>query len=595
MTNTELGAFYTKRASAFSESLAEVKKRINLISNVRIGTALIFLAVLYFGLSNYSLLYLLPLIFFIFLLLVQQHSKLFNKKVYLQNLITIHEIEIKSLQGDFNSLPTGAAYVEPRHPYTHDLDIFGDGSLFQYLNRCSTLSGKQLLASRLSAPMKDINSILNHQAAVGELSGKTDFRHAIQASGMEVDELPNDRSQLKEWIGRPSFLFGRNFYKIILAVFPVVTICLLVLSFWIDGISPFFWLCAILQWAFLGLHIKKVNAFHQYISRKKNILEKYSTLLGHIGENNFDSPLMSDIHSKGADAAQKMNQLASLVGAFDARLNAMTTLFVNSLLLYDLQCVYRLERWKEENASSLEVWLDGIHETEVLCSIGTFAFNNPGFTFPAVNVNRQLRAKALGHPLILENERIVNDLSIDEDRSVLIITGANMAGKSTFLRTLGVNVVLALSGAPVCAEEFDCPIIDIRSGMRTADSLRDHQSYFYAELNRLKSIVGELKTGKHLLILLDEILKGTNSTDKQAGSIALVRQLVNYPSLTLIATHDLALGDLEKEYPDRIRNFCFEPSIINDQLSFDYKLKPGLAQTMNATFLMKKMGIIPGA
>jgi DNA mismatch repair ATPase MutS len=168
-----------------------------------------------------------------------------------------------------------------------------------------------------------------------------------------------------------------------------------------------------------------------------------------------------------------------------------------------------------------------------------------------------------------------------------------MAGKSTFLRTLGVNVVLALNGAPVCADKFDCPVIDIRSGMRTADSLKDHQSYFYAELNRLKSIVDELKEGKSLLILLDEILKGTNSTDKQAGSIALVKQLVDQKSLVIIATHDLALGDLEKTYPEKIRNFCFEPSIENDQLFFDYKLKSGLAQKMNATFLMKKMGIIP--
>jgi DNA mismatch repair ATPase MutS len=175
----------------------------------------------------------------------------------------------------------------------------------------------------------------------------------------------------------------------------------------------------------------------------------------------------------------------------------------------------------------------------------------------------------------------------------MIITGANMAGKSTFLRTLGVNIVLALNGAPVCSSSFHCPVISMRSGMRTADSLQDHQSYFYAELDRLKSIMDELRAGKPLLILLDEILKGTNSTDKQAGSIALVRQLLSYPCLALIATHDLALGDLEKEYPDRVKNYCFEPTIENDQLSFDYKLKQGLAQKMNATFLMKKMGIIP--
>ena len=199
----------------------------------------------------------------------------------------------------------------------------------------------------------------------------------------------------------------------------------------------------------------------------------------------------------------------------------------------------------------------------------------------------------MGHPLLAEDERIVNDIHLDKEQSIMIITGANMAGKSTFLRSLGVNVALALCGAPVCAKEFHCPLIEMQSGMRTADSLKDHQSYFYAELDRLKSIMDELRAGKSLLILLDEILKGTNSTDKQAGSVALVKQLVDHPCLVLIATHDLTLGDLEKVYPGRIFNYCFEANIENDQLSFDYKLKRGLATKMNATFLIRKMGIIP--
>jgi DNA mismatch repair ATPase MutS len=187
----------------------------------------------------------------------------------------------------------------------------------------------------------------------------------------------------------------------------------------------------------------------------------------------------------------------------------------------------------------------------------------------------------------------VNPIEIGPRSSVMIITGANMAGKSTYLRTVGVNLVLALNGAPVCATYFSCPLLQMRSGMRTADSLKDHQSYFYAELNRLKNIMEELRNDKPLLILLDEILKGTNSNDKQAGSIALVKQLLPHPCLALIATHDLALGELEKQFPGQITNYCFEANIENDQLSFDYMLKRGVAQKMNASFLMKKMGIIP--
>ena len=227
-----------------------------------------------------------------------------------------------------------------------------------------------------------------------------------------------------------------------------------------------------------------------------------------------------------------------------------------------------------------------------LNSLGTFAFNHPTFVYATIEKEIVIEATAIGHPLIPQNECIANDFTLGQNKSVLIITGANMAGKSTFLRTIGVNLVLALSGAPLCARTFRCPVIDMRSGMRTADSLKDHQSYFYAELNRLKVIMDDLRSDRPLLILLDEILKGTNSADKQAGSIALVKQLLPHPCLALIATHDLAMGELAKEFPERIQNYCFEATIENDQLSFDYKLKPGLATKMNATFLMRKMGIL---
>ena len=271
----------------------------------------------------------------------------------------------------------------------------------------------------------------------------------------------------------------------------------------------------------------------------------------------------------------------------------MMNMWVNSFVLYDLQCVYRLEQWKALHARNLEQWIDMLGELEVLSTLGTFSFNHSEFCTPVIQEPLEIAATGLGHPLISSNELVVNDVLLNSNQQVLIVTGANMAGKSTFLRTIGVNLVLALMGAKVSAKEFRCPIIGLRTGMRTADSLKDHQSYFYAELNRLKAIIDELRSDRPLFILLDEILKGTNSNDKQSGSIALVKQLLPHSCLALIATHDLVLGGLEKEHPGRIRNYCFEALIENDQLSFDYKLKPGMAQKMNATFLMKKMGIIP--
>jgi DNA mismatch repair ATPase MutS len=347
------------------------------------------------------------------------------------------------------------------------------------------------------------------------------------------------------------------------------------------------------QWVVLGVYSKRVTVFHEYISKKKYILDKYARLLHVVAKESLQSPQLAKLSTHAREAEAQVHGLASLVSALNARLNFMTAAVVNSLLMYDLQCVYRLEKWKVDHAPQLETWLDTISEMEVLCSWSTFAFNHPHFTYPKITTGLSISATALGHPLLRPEECVTNDVLIGKNQRIQLITGANMAGKSTFLRTVGVNFVLALAGAPVCAKDFSCSIAHLRSGMRTADSLKDHQSYFYAELDRLKSIMDELRQDKPLLVLLDEILKGTNSTDKLAGSIAMVRQLLPHPCLALIATHDLALGELEKEHPESVKNFCFEANIENDQLSFDYKLKNGLAQKMNATFLMKKMGIIP--
>jgi len=555
--------------------------------------ALAFGAILYFGLTHTSLLYLLPLPVVGFVILVRIHSGLFSRKENLENLVKINNIEIRLLKGSLSELDNGSDFIDVHHPYSHDLDIFGDGSLFQYLNRCNTRGGKQLMASWLSCPPQTVNAIKARQEAIRELSAQTDFRQRVQAAGMAIEELPDDKAQLLSWVKQSASIYGKPFYAIILNLVPILTIASIVAAFTSSGFGTIALLMAAFQWAFLSFHLKRVNVFHDYISKKKNILSRYASLLRQLEGQHFSSPLMKNLSEKARDADRKVDQLANLVSAFDARLNSMTMLVVNSILLYDLQCVYRLEKWKEDNAGDFEKWFDVANETEVLSSFGTYAFNNPSYCHASIHDNLSVRATEMGHPLIAKEECVLNDVELGNEFRVMIVTGANMAGKSTFLRTLGINLVLALNGAPVFAKEFHCPLIQLRTGMRTADSLRDHQSYFYAELDRLSGIVQELRRDIPLLILLDEILKGTNSNDKQAGSIAVVKQLLNHPCLAVIATHDLALGGLENEHPSQVRNFCFEATIENEQLSFSYKLNRGMATRMNATFLMKKMGIIP--
>ena len=593
MTSKELISFYQKRKATFESTLTKIKDRINLISNLRIVIAILFLVFGYLGFSNVLLFYVdIPLLI-VFIVLVVKHSSSYDEKVHVENLVKINHLEAQGLKGDISGFQSGIEFVDPHHPYTHDLDVFGEGSLFQSLNRCNTLHGKTLMAQRLSHPLSSAAAIQGQQEAAQELISKTDFRQHFQAAGMEIDEQSHDRAQLLEWLRQPSFLYTKSIYKVLLILLPVLTITAVVLTFFLNAVKPVAITLALLQWVILGFHSSKVTHFHEYISRKKNILEKYARLLHYFGKEKFKAVALQDLATKAHEADVKVNELASLVSYLNARLNFLTNLVVNSLLLYDLQCVYRLEKWKHQNSERLRIWLDVVSDMEVLCSLGTFAFNHPGFIYPKINSTLSINAVGLGHPMLPTDECVTNDLYIGEGQAVLIITGANMAGKSTFLRTPGVNLILALTGAPVFAKEFSCPIINLRSGMRTADSLKDHQSYFYAELDRLKSIMDELRQDKPLFILLDEILKGTNSTDKQSGSIALVKQLLAHPCLAMIATHDVVLGDLENQFPNHIRNYYFEANIERDQLSFDYKLKPGVATKMNATFLMKKMGIIP--
>lgn len=593
MSKNDLRNEYSKRKLEVTSLLKNTSEKINSISNLRLATALAFVVLFYFAFKEPSIGIPAAISLAAFLYLVKKHSTLFEIKTHLENLVVINTSEIGVLEGRFENLPSGAQFVNPRHAYSHDLDIFGPGSLYQYLNRCNTYGGQKRLAELLSHPINDKQKIHENQVAIRELASKTDFRQHFQASGMQTSENQDDTSQLLSWLKQSPFLPETFWFRAILKIIPGLTLIALVATIFLPVAKLVLFPLIVIQWIFAGIYLKRINVFHDYISRKKNILKKYSQLLLRMETEEFISPKLAGISASAHEAHENVVRLASLVSALDARTNALMTFFVNSLLMYDLQCVYRLEQWKSKNATRLPAWIDAITEAEVLNSFGTFYFNNPSFTFSEISDGKQIYATAIAHPLLSEEERVANDLTLGPEPSIAIITGANMAGKSTFLRTLGINMVLALNGAPVCATRFSTGSFELRSGMRTADSLQDHQSYFFAELNRLKSIMDELRAGKPLLILLDEILKGTNSNDKQAGSIALVRQLLPYSALTIIATHDLALGDLEQEYPGRVVNYCFEANIENDQLSFDYKLKLGLAQRMNASFLMKKMGIIP--
>jgi DNA mismatch repair ATPase MutS len=310
----------------------------------------------------------------------------------------------------------------------------------------------------------------------------------------------------------------------------------------------------------------------------------------------FVSSILNEIKlnltGKEASASGSVRKLGRLIQAFDSRNNIMVAFVLNGLFLWDYQSINRLEKWKSEYTDLFPLWLDMIGQADAYISLGNYAFNNSAFIYPVKSADGDVfSAKDLGHQLIDESKRVCNNFSLGKKGTVCIISGANMAGKSTFLRTIAVNYILGMTGAPVCASEMNFTPAKIFTSMRTVDSLSDNESYFYAELRRLSILKTRIERGEPLFFILDEILKGTNSEDKSTGSKLFLQRIIENGGTGLIATHDTSLAKLELSHPEVI-NKCFEIEIDGENIKFDYKIQDGITQKMNAVFLMRQMGIL---
>jgi DNA mismatch repair ATPase MutS len=358
--------------------------------------------------------------------------------------------------------------------------------------------------------------------------------------------------------------------------------------------SRFWYLLYLLlvNYSVLSPFLMRTNQYQSVISRKHELLEGYAHLLHIIREQSFKQEELNQRAEGARQGMKEVKKLSKLLNIFDQRLNMLLGAVFNGLFLFDFLMLHFLENWKDKNSAHILEWIEITGWTDAMISLAGFASNHPDFVLPAISSREtEMELKGLGHPLIPDLKRVDNDLGIKGEK-VVVITGANMAGKSTFLRSLGVNMVLAYVGCPVCATAFRSSYGGLYSSMRTADSLKDEESYFLAEIKRLQLIVKRMEEGEPLLILLDEVLKGTNTTDKKKGSVGLIQRSLNYPIRCFIATHDLSLGELEKEHKGQVVNYCFESYIKEMELSFDYTIRKGIATNMNASFLMKKMGIM---
>ncbi len=487
----------------------------------------------------------------------------------------------------------GNEFVDDKHDFSSDLDVFGPSSIFQHINRTGTLSGGRQLATALRDPLEDTSAILATQGALQVLTPEVEFRQQLTANAILAKEEESDRREISAWLEMPFHFLHNRFINLVIWLSPLLVAGSIVL-YATTGRYSLLLILIMLNWLLLGSSQKKIMTQYVLISHKERILDKFSILLHLIKTGSFGkSVLLQQQQDRAKEADVALRQLSKICNAFDQRLNLLIGLALNSLMLYDLHCILRLERWKKQHKQHIAGWFDVITQLEVWNSLATYAFNHPEFSWPSPQAEgRVLEAEALGHPLIPAAECIKNDGATGSKDHFLIITGSNMSGKSTFLRSVGSNLLMAMCGAPVCASRFVFSPMRIMTSMRIKDSIASHTSYFQAELLRLQHIIRHLKTGARVFILLDEILKGTNSEDKLSGSRSLIEHFLQYNCLGMIATHDLELGQLEAAYPGQIRNYCFESTIQDNHLFFDYRIREGIARNKNATFLMKQMEII---
>lgn len=508
--------------------------------------------------------------------------------------ISVISNEIDFISGDSSCFEDGKRFIQYDHPYSYDLDFFGDHSIYQSLNRTSTVHGQKILASHLLTILP-FESIVQIQESVKELSPKIDWRQDFLALAKMNPDTKDSLEELMKWCERSPAKIN-HITRFASYLFPALTIlCLTVyLVFSSNMAGNIGGLLLLFNLGILGGYSISLKKELVDTTRIEKILKQYSLLLKEIEGQTFHSAKLKSLQQNLKDqsqiASQSIHQLSLFFGRLEHLTNAFASPVLNGLFLYHIHVLFQLSKWRRKHANQVSKWLKIIGEIEMLNSLANFGYNNPAFIFPQLNTEYKIKFENLGHPLLPKSSAVTNSIDLTANR-FFILTGSNMSGKSTFLRTIGVNMVLAGIGAPVFASEANIHPLPVRVSMRLSDSLTDSESYFYAEVKRLKSIMDELDQ-RSCFVLLDEILRGTNSDDKRNGTIEVIRKMAIKKAFGGIATHDLEVCKTTYEYPGVLTNKRFEVEIIKDELVFDYKLRDGICQNKSASFIMKKMGVI---
>ena len=584
-------SFYNTEIQKFTTELSKLKKQLLASSMTRLFVFLAACFGVYFLYGNTKLVVAIVLIAIaLFLFMVSRHSNLQNKRDKLKELIKINKIELQVLKRDFHELPDGENYKDPLHFYSQDIDLFGKGSFYQYINRTALSQGSDTLAAVLTE--NTIDNISNKQESIAELAQMPSWRQNFSATAA-LAKTETSTHTIVSWL-KTYMPFVPKMMKFVPMAFSAISV-LLVVFYFLDFVLE----SVLLYWLLFGIILtgvfsKKIMNLGTATGKIQSTFQQYNQLLTLIEEKEFTSEILKakkeQILSQGRKTSLVLQDFSKLLSRLDQNNNLIFLIFGNGFFLSGLSTCLKVENWITNNGSSVAEWFKVIAYFDAQNSLGNFVFNHPTYNFPVIaDKGTALKSENAGHPLLNPEKSVLNDFEI-KNEEFFIITGANMAGKSTFLRTVSLQVVMANVGLPVCATTATYVPVKLITSMRTTDSLTDDESYFFSELKRLKFIVDEIQHDRYFIVL-DEILKGTNSTDKAEGSRKFVERLVASNATGIIATHDLSLCEVAKELPE-VKNHYFDAEIINNELHFDYTFKDGICQNMNASFLLKKMGIV---
>ena len=567
-----------------------MRKELRLFSTGRLIVFIAIVLVLYFFWSERPLVWILAAFLagtFLFLLRKYADSRALydHEKKYAAFL----EQEIT---GNWKSFYPGKEFIDPAHPYSSDLGVFGRFSIFQYINRAESPLARKRMAQWLSEELLSAESIQRESAIIEELAKHPEFLFRILAYGSAARATEDGLKQVKAWSKKDEIKGSAVWWFGVRYALPALSVIALICSIYgIISINNLL-LVLLIPFIIVGTNLKKHQKIFAETSDTLKRADAFGDILNEIKQENFTSPELKGLidEYKLGKSDRGLQKLTSIIGAIDSRNNVLVAIVLNLFLSWDFQCAYRLKKWKAEYAKSLSQWLELANIIETYASFGVYSFMHPNYTKAQLNTSASVKLKSVSHILMDENA-VPNGFDLDDAQKIAILTGANMAGKSTYLRMVGTSMLLAMRGLPVRAEKFEFSPRRIFTSMLTVDSLGDSESYFFSELKRLRQLVDRLEGGTECFVILDEILKGTNSKDKAEGSKLFVKKLLSLPMKGIIATHDLSLCDLQSEYPEKITNRKFEIHFNGDDLVFNYRVEPGVCQNMNASFLLRKMGL----